>query len=348
MKESLPLISIIVPVFNSAQYLEKCFDSIARQTYGNIEIILVDDGSTDNSGQLCDEYAQKDKRVIVIHQENQGLAQARNSGIEASRGEYMMFIDSDDWVDLTICDTLLNAIFEHGVQSSMCSYIREYPTKSLPKEIYKGSMIFTGEYMQRRLLGPIDDELRNPENLDCFNSMCGKLYPSFALKGKLVTDNRIIGPSEDLLYNVEVFKSIDSMLYVNESLYHYRKVVNGSITTTYKADLNEKWSNLYKILKLIIDEQQLDNSYYQALKNRIALNTLGAGLNCISDNAGFFEKCKRLSAMVNTTSRKEALKNLALQEMPLHWKVFFFCARHNRVCTLCMLLSCINFMRNKI
>ena len=95
-----PLISIIVPVYNVEQYLPRCIDSIIHQTYSNLEIILVDDGSTDSCGALCDNYAEKDGRIQVIHQQNAGLGPARNSGMKICSGEYVTFIDSDDFIPL--------------------------------------------------------------------------------------------------------------------------------------------------------------------------------------------------------------------------------------------------------
>jgi raffinose-raffinose alpha-galactotransferase len=93
-----PLVSVIIPVFNVEQYIERCVESVINQEYKNIEIILVDDGSTDQSGMLCDELATKDERIHVIHKKNGGLSSARNSGLEHASGEWVTFIDSDDWV----------------------------------------------------------------------------------------------------------------------------------------------------------------------------------------------------------------------------------------------------------
>ena len=99
MSRNDSLISIIVPVYNVEQYLSRCVDSLVNQTYHNIEIILVDDGSPDRSGEICDEYAKKDKRVKVIHQSNGGLSDARNTALDIAKGDYLMFVDSDDWIE---------------------------------------------------------------------------------------------------------------------------------------------------------------------------------------------------------------------------------------------------------
>ena len=107
------LISVIVPVYNVASWLDRCLQSIVNQTYKTLEIILVDDGSTDTSGLMCDQWAHKDGRIRVIHKPNGGLSDARNAGIEAATGDYISFVDSDDWVDLTMLSTLYTAITDH-------------------------------------------------------------------------------------------------------------------------------------------------------------------------------------------------------------------------------------------
>ena len=110
------LISVIVPVYNVEPYLRQCLDSIVNQTYPNIEILIVDDGSPDHCGEICDEYAKKDSRIIVIHQENAGLSAARNAALDIARGEYIMFVDSDDWVEPTFCEKALEMVIEHQVE----------------------------------------------------------------------------------------------------------------------------------------------------------------------------------------------------------------------------------------
>ena len=108
------LVSIIVPVYKVEQYLSRCVDSILQQSYSNLEIILVDDGSPDSCGMICDEYQKKDSRVQVIHKSNGGLSDARNYGIEAAQGKYLAFVDSDDWLDFDMIDILYRVLTSQG------------------------------------------------------------------------------------------------------------------------------------------------------------------------------------------------------------------------------------------
>lgn len=117
----MDLISIIVPVYNVEKYIHECVDSIINQTYKNIEIILVDDGSPDNCGKICDEYAEKDSRIKVIHKENGGLSDARNCGIDAASGEWLMFVDSDDYIESDMAQKLLDAAKKENADMAVCS-----------------------------------------------------------------------------------------------------------------------------------------------------------------------------------------------------------------------------------
>ena len=127
-------VSIIVPVYNSSDVLCECVNSLINQDYENIEIILVDDGSTDNSGEICDSFQEKDKRVKVIHKKNEGQSAARNLGIQESSGDYVMFIDSDDWLDLDAVSTLVSYADENDLDVTRFNYIREFESKSIPKK----------------------------------------------------------------------------------------------------------------------------------------------------------------------------------------------------------------------
>lgn len=137
-----PLISVIIPVYNVKPFLARCLDSVINQTYSHLEIILIDDGSTDGSGELCDQLSQSDTRIRVIHQLNQGLSAARNSGIDSAKGEYLTFVDSDDTISLDMIEILYNLCSEHQTALSMCSFCEVFPnpTQNVDfAEYWKGS-----------------------------------------------------------------------------------------------------------------------------------------------------------------------------------------------------------------
>lgn len=126
---SSPLVSVVVPVYKVEQYLHKCVESILRQTYRNLEIILIDDGSPDSCPDICDNYADKDSRVRVIHKENGGLSDARNAGLKIATGEWVSFVDSDDWVEPDFIATLLEVAQKNSADISVCAYTKVYDDK---------------------------------------------------------------------------------------------------------------------------------------------------------------------------------------------------------------------------
>lgn len=139
-----PLVSVVVPVYKVEEYLNRCVDSILKQTYTSIEIILVDDGSPDNCPLICDQYASLDSRVLVIHQDNLGLSGARNAGIRIAKGEYIAFVDSDDYISANYISKLLNTCIRYDAELSMCSFnCNMFPSIQVPDGLYSGYEILS-------------------------------------------------------------------------------------------------------------------------------------------------------------------------------------------------------------
>jgi glycosyltransferase involved in cell wall biosynthesis len=156
VNKPLPLISIIVPIYNIAEYASECIQSLINQTYKNIEIILVDDGSTDHSPAICDEFAEQDERIKVIHKRNGGLSDARNAGLDVATGEYIGFVDGDDWVDEDMYETLYHLIYEHQADISICTHYTELPNRTKVKYKSKKTKIFSS---QKAIATLIEDKI---------------------------------------------------------------------------------------------------------------------------------------------------------------------------------------------
>lgn len=221
MQEYLPLISVIVPVYQVEDYLSQCIDSILNQTYTNLEIILVDDGSKDNSGNICDEYARKDKRIRVIHKQNGGAPSARNAGLAVILGKYVGFVDPDDWLEPGMYETLYNAI-ECGNDIAVCSYYyddigREY--------VVGGKESFTvNSYQALEML--ISDEITN--------HTWNKLYAR-ELFEDLSFPN--IKSFDDVAIMYLLFDKANMICVVNNPLYHYRFRKTGLMGTKRISDM---------------------------------------------------------------------------------------------------------------
>lgn len=218
-----PLISVIIPVYNVEQYLNKCVISVRSQTYKNLEIILIDDGSTDRSSDICDEHAKLDMRIKVIHKENQGVSSARNIGLKICTGYYIGFVDSDDWLEPQMYEKLVDAISQReSIGVSMCRYFMNYDSKE--QEIINRRKVPQMALPMSRMLYYI---YRRDEYKGVASYLFTKLFRRSVLVGDSRTDNIRFCESmkigEDIVFSAECYMRINEAVYINEALYHYRQ-----------------------------------------------------------------------------------------------------------------------------
>lgn len=344
-----PPVSVIVPVYNNEDYLDQCVRSILQQTYHNLEIVLVDDGSTDNSGKLCDQYRERDPRVTVIHKENGGLSSARKTGVENAHGEYVMCVDSDDWLDVESIERCVEAVEKNDVACVAFSYVREYENASFPVQIYSESRAFTGEEAKqfyRRIWGLYAAEMAHPERLDSLVSFCMKLYSADLLKNARYFDTKVVGGSEDALLNIYALRNCRSFYYINQPFYHYRKQA-GTLSSTYRRRLIEQYRTLYECFDQAKEELKIDDECIQAYINRTALTIIGIGGN-ESKNPRFRECVRRIREYIKTPRCREAYQKMQYAYMPFVWKVFFFFVKRKMAFTVYLMLLAIRFLRNRI
>lgn len=347
MQKFEPKISIIIPVYNVEKYLSQCLDSVINQTYSNIEIICVIDGSPDNSPEICREYAEKDDRIIVIEQENQGLSAARNTGIAAAKGEYTIFLDSDDWIELSTCERAVSKIDEKDYDLIIWSYVREFPNSQKEKMILGNNdteFDFEGcRKLHRRIFGLYGEELSNPENADSLVTAWGKMYRTDLIKNIKFIDTKKIG-TEDMLFNCYAMKNVKSAYYIAECLNHYRKDNLSSLTKTYKENLKKQWDNLYGYMAEYIDKEGLDSTYTEALNNRISLSIIGLGMNLLRAG-GEVNKLREIKTIISSEGYKNAIKSLELKYFPIHWRLFFAFAKKRFSLGVYLMLICIKKLK---
>ena len=221
------LITVIVPVYNVEQYLNRCIDSIINQSYKNLEIILVDDGSNDNSGLICDDYANNDNRIKVIHKINGGLSDARNAGLKVMSGDYIMFVDSDDFIDLDMVQILFNDLIKNKSDISICTFNSIINNEKRPFLFEKKYFVVSGVdkfyYLYNEYSG-------------ITVSSCMKLFSAKLFKNVFFEVGKI---HEDEIIILDLLKSAKSISYVLEPLYNY-EMRDGSITKKFdfrKIDL---------------------------------------------------------------------------------------------------------------
>lgn len=345
-----PLVSIIVPVYKTKEYLNQCVQSLRAQSYFNLEIILVDDGSPDECPALCDALAARDDRIHVIHKKNEGAALARKAGLDAASGEYVIFLDSDDWLDADTVFVCAEVAQHDNADCVMFGYVREYPEKSIPNPLFNQDFSYdkelSEEKVHRRIVGLIGEELREPQRIDNLSSFCMRLLRTeVARHGRFVSD-RIIGTSEDTIFNLYALDGC-RISYINRCFYHYRKTNTQSITTAYKADLAEKWDVMYSVVQEYIDGSGKAEAYRTPFLNRVACGMIGLGLNEIS-STNLRQKSRRLKAILSKPLYTEAFAQLDTSYCGLKWKLFFFLCKARAAFPLAVLLQIMNYLRSRV
>lgn len=308
----MPKVSIIVPIYNVEQYLHKCIDSLLEQTLKEIEIILVDDGATDRSPEICDTYALKDQRIKAIHKTNGGLSDARNVGIEVSQGEYIAFLDSDDWVEPNFYEYLYNLVKKEDADIAQCDYIEAHTEdvqidfkKHIKETIYTGiealGLLFGEEYVKtvvvwnklyRRVLF---EEIRFPK---------GKVH-------------------EDEFTSYKVIHKADKLINSNLPMVYYRQREGSIMAEDFnerRLDVLEAWKEKYEYLK-------------QEGLEELALRTEA---NLCSTLKGFYVQTQK-SSLINKDKILEDLKNEMKRKYIKFIKNPYITDRGKITLTICLL-----------
>lgn len=248
-----PKISVIVPVYKVERYLPRCLDSILAQTFTDWECILIDDGSPDNSGAICDEYAKKDSRFQVVHQENKGVSAARNAGLDAARGEWIGFVDSDDWVEKNFLHELYDKACLNNADVAVCGIFehtkagRKNRVYTLPKE--------KEEILYWFIIHP-----------DYMNYPVNKIYRKQILK-KDIRFPLGIAICEDLWFCFRVCFFAQNVVSVNVPLYHYNRLNLDSATNNYKLKYFEDKVQVTNNIMEFLNEQECNSVQYSVIIN---------------------------------------------------------------------------------
>lgn len=238
-------ISIIVPIYNSENDLDQCIESIANQTYKNIEIILVNDGSTDDSINICRKWESIDSRIVLIDKQNEGVAKARNDGLEKATGEYIGFVDHDDFIESNMYEIMIDDMLEHNADIVMCSSTGIYEDGSTTKGYtnYKSFEIDKNDLIKR---------MQNYEKIFC-SSVWSKLYKREVV-GELKFDTEII-LGDDYYFNGIAYTNIDKFYYDERSLYNYR-IREGSIS---RRKVDKHFFDKYTVMDKLSEYYEKNN-----------------------------------------------------------------------------------------
>lgn len=302
------LISIIIPIYRVEKYLKECIDSVINQTYKNLEVILVNDGSPDNCGNMCDEYARKDKRVKVIHKKNGGLSDARNHGIDMATGKYITFIDSDDYVDLKYIEKLYDSIKKNNTKISQCNILKVNDKKEIIEKVgYSENNVKSG----KELIKDIYYE-HWAENIVVWN----KMY-SIELFEKIKYPVGKIHEDEYVTYKILYY--IDKVSIVNEYLYCYRQndnSITGKKFNIQRLDVLEAFEE-----RLTFFEEKNEKELYE-LTLKAYLEKL---VRCYMQMKKYIEETKSMEIELIKKYRKNYIKILKSKKMTTFSKIKMFC-----------------------
>lgn len=326
-------ISIIVPIYKVEKYLNRCIDSILNQSYKNIEVILVNDGSPDKCGEICDEYLLKDNRIIVIHKANGGLSSARNSGLDIATGDYIGFVDSDDWIEPRMYETLIENAIKYNAQISVGGVIdllvecnKYIPTKST----------FNGN---------IDVQCLNKEQamkkffLESWSAW-DKIYKREVHEKIRFPEGEI---NEDEAIAMQILDNCEKIVYTNEVFYNYIKR-SDSITTSEFSEKKLDWyRNCKKNLEFIKENYSSLNEYAEVR----FCNAIMWSLRCIAiENKDFKDSINILLSSLRD-NKKELLSNNLISKKEKMWIIILLCTSFSNNIFIFKLLVKINNLRYK-
>jgi glycosyltransferase involved in cell wall biosynthesis len=297
----MPEISVIVPVYNVEKYLHRCVDSILAQSFSNFELILVDDGSTDNSGKICDEYAQKYDNIKVYHINNKGVSYARNYGIKKAAGEYILFCDSDDTVLEGWIETLLKAIKKNNSAwvTCGCNYINDGTDEIIKIVVYnkdeKETFLKIKDYYKIFKLGISGYVWNHIYNTEIIRKHC------------LYFDEHT-DYAEDALFNNVYLKYCNSICFINKPLYNYYSDLAG-LSHKYFSDFYDRLKKVYFSRRPFIDVGFLPEFCYEYFY------LFNLALNCTLDKrnkVSLIKKIKYNNYVINDKAFKDCLENMTL------------------------------------
>lgn len=295
-------VSIIIPVYNVKDYIERCVESIEKQTCKNFELLIVDDGSTDGSGTVCDALSEKYGNIRVYHQKNSGASSARNKGLELAEGKYIVFCDSDDTVDETLLAELLEAKEKYPAYLPVCGIKKISSNGSTADCVMNGEPLMTVE----------KKDFFAVQKAQLFNSPVNKLYDSEIIKKYALRFDPSVSMGEDMLFNSDyVIKSGCDFVIINKPLYSYYVEAAGSVSKKYIPDLFENYVAADKKYCELVEYTGTDFKRYYG---RYATVSLFSIVNSIKNtmmpqnSASLSEKIRKIKEILNYFDIKNIIK----------------------------------------
>ncbi len=334
-------VTVIIPVYNTKKYLRKCVESVVSQSYKNLQIILVDDGSTDGSSILCDELKNLDKRIQVIHKENEGLGLTRNKGLEYAKGEYVTFLDSDDWFDEKHIQNLLDETYSDGCDLIFGSYTKATNSGELldiTRLPYYGK-IYGEEVVNKAMLSIIAAENGSRKDLGIPMSVCFNLYKVSVIKeNALVFPSERVVSSEDLFFNLKYLSHCRCVYFTKEAGYYYRYNPN-SITKGYDEKQIERTRVFYQELINFTKELDMPNTVDVRIDRCVVAKIRGLLLMIARSSLSTKEKIGKMRGVLNEIWIDKLLQNYKIPNYRSSLKITTYCMKRKIIYFLYIMLK---------
>lgn len=318
----MPKVSVIVPIYNAEKYMEKCIDSILNQTLNDIEVILINDGSTDNSLEIAKRYEKRDKRIIVIDQNNSGPSAARNNGIKIATGKYIGFVDSDDYIENTMYEKLFEIADKNKVNVAMCNYneIFLYDNK---KQVVKSNLKNDTVYYKEEILSEIISTFSGNKNYG-FYSLWNKVYSREWLSNSNITLDINRDHGEDWWFNINVFSKIDSFICIDDYLYNYVHINKESLMIKYRENQFDLFLDGRKKLLSIIPKELIN---YEELNTRFIYEFSSYIIKTFKD----VNEIKKQKLLINSVLNNEEVISSCKEKnkLPIHFSIVAFFIKNN-------------------
>lgn len=341
------MFSIIVPIYNTQkQYLSRCIESLLNQTIDKYEIILVDDGSNRECKEFIDQYNKYDK-ITIIHKEHEGVCTARNTGIDVAKNEYIIFVDSDDYVETDMCEKVEKCIIENNRPDVLCfdAYL-EYKNKLISNPMFqcKNKIIF-GTEKEDLLLGVISDQCKKHRNMfNTTDTVWGKAYKKEFIKNSNLYFNSKVFHSEDLLFNLYLFENAKTIIYCDINFYHY--VQNDrSLMHNFSEEFIENDEYVLSEIKKFIKKYNKHEDFYTALNLKTASTLKYYIIKCFFDkknNYTYKEAKEKICKLIDKEIYSNALNNINTKYLSTDQKIIYYLIKHKKI----FLLNLITIVRN--
>ena len=311
------VVSIVLPIYNVEKYLNRCVKSVINQSYKNLEIILVDDGSPDNCPVLCDEWAKKDNRIKVVHKKNAGLGYARNTGIENATGEYICFFDSDDYIALDTIEKAYNLATKEESDMVVFGFCYVKANGETGKAVmpHTEKTTFSGEEVQNVFLADlIGPDAKNGKQTDLWMSAWACLYSLEMIQKaswRFVSEREII--SEDVYSLLGLYKYVNRVSVLSEALYFYCENA-GSLTHTYKPDRYNRIKNFYEACYQLAEESSYGADVKERLSYPYLSNTIAAMKMIVGSDQVKTLKCEQLKQIIDDDTLQNVLSKANIRK----------------------------------